>query len=315
MPTTLQTLSSDRIAIANFTEQLRSGNRLVQKVVIDIMSEAFGGGAATGCWHWKYATDLIESAMARLIATGQYQTLEEFENLQLLVPHHQIRSEEQMELQQFSTTLPLAWIVRELVQIRSTDTLLEPSAGTGILAAAISSKLKGTLPLLVLNEISKSRNKLLKEIFPEAWTYSLDAEYLNDVLSQDRKPTSIGMNPPFSCSIGKSKRNSDACLKHVRSALFRLKPQGRLVAIVAHWLSPEKYPEYFANLPARLQTSIFVEGKHYRHHGTTMDVRILVFDKIPGNNLANSIYRTKLTIEQLADLAITSTPNRPQINS
>jgi len=306
---------SDRIVLQNLVSKLKSGNKLVQKVVLDIMSDAFGGGAATGRWNWKQATDLIEGAMSSIVLEGQHQTLTDFTHLQSLAPHHQVRSEEQMELQQFSTTLPLAWIVKELAAIQSTDTVLEPSAGTGILAASSIYKLQNNPQLLILNEISKSRNLLLYEIFAVAPIYSIDAEYLNDILPQTLSPDIVVMNPPFSSSISRSKRDPDVCLKHVRSALSRLKPQGRLVAIVAHWLSPEKYPQYFANLPAQLQSSFFVEGRHYRYHGTTMDVRVLVFDKVPQSHRTSSIDRTKLSIEQLAELLLENTPSRLKLTT
>lgn len=305
------TTAPQQQALKDLIESLQFGNRLTQNIVLNTMTNAYGGGSATGRWCWKQATDLIESAMVSILLDGNYQSLSDFGQLQSLVPHHKVRSEEQMDLQQFSTPLQLAWICRELAQIRATDTLLEPSAGTGILAGATISQLNGMKPqAVILNEISAIRGSLLREVFPSASIHSIDAEYLNDLLPQDKSPDLIVMNPPFSVSVGRSKRNSDACFKHVRSALLRLKPGGRLVAIVANWMSPEKHPEWFAKLPAQLQLSMFVHGKHYRYHGTTMDVRILVFDKIPPGKQIVSIDTPSLLIEQIADIATTLTPSR-----
>jgi predicted RNA methylase len=305
------TKTAQQQALEELISRFQSSDRLSQDVVLNIMSSAYGGGSATGRWSWKQATDLIEAAMSSVLLDGNHQTLSDFRHLQSLVPHHRVRSEEQMELQQFSTPLQLAWICRELAQARSADTFLEPSAGTGILAAAGISRLKGMKPeTLILNEISTMRSNLLREVFPNASIHSIDGEYINDLIPKDESPDVISMNPPFSVSLGRSKRNSDACFKHVRSALLRLKPGGRLVAIVAHWMSPEKHPEWFARLPAQLELSIFVQGKHYRFHGTTMDVRILVFNKIPQEKQIESIDLPDLTIEQIADIAISSTTPR-----
>jgi predicted RNA methylase len=308
-----QTQTQTQVIVTELAAKLKAGDRLTQSVVAEIMSRTFGGGAATGKWNWKQATDLIEGAVVTLLLTGKYQYLEDYTNLQALIPHHQVRSQEQVQLQQFSTPLELAWIVGMLSSVKGSDVILEPSAGTGILAAASVSRLHFDKPhRLVLNEISKSRNGLLQELFSASKPiYSVDAEHLNDVLDRQEQPTLIVMNPPFSVSVGRSKRNPDACLKHLRSALLRLQPQGRLVAIVAHWLSPEKYPEYFASLPAQLQLSLFVDGSHYRYHGTTMDVRILVFDKIPQSEPVKSIdLLFHLTASQLADLALKAVPQR-----
>jgi hypothetical protein len=309
----VQTQTQTQTAIGEFATKLTAGERLTQAVVLELMSYIFGGGVAAGRWNWKQATDYIEAAMVRVILNGGYETIEDFGNLQNLVPHHQVRSEEQIQFQQFSTPLPLAWIIAQLAQIKESDTLLEPSAGTGILVAATINYLNGAFPRkMILNEISKSRNTLLRQLFPTCGsTYSVDAEYLNDVLPQAEQPTLIVMNPPFSASVGRSKRNPDACLKHLRQALLRLQPNGRLVAIVAHWLCPEKYPEYFVSLPAQLQLSLFVSGSHYRYHGTTMDTRILVFDKIPQSTPVKSIdLKFSLTAKELADLAREATPRR-----
>ena len=50
----------------------------------------------------------------RQVLIGKYETLEALEELQQLVPHHQVRLEEQLMLQQYSTPLALAYIVKKL---------------------------------------------------------------------------------------------------------------------------------------------------------------------------------------------------------
>jgi hypothetical protein len=307
-----QVKTQTQIAVAEFVTKLRAGERLTQNVVVELMSYIFGD-LASGKWHWKQATDLIEGAVVRMLLDDDFKSLEDVENLQSLIPHHQVRSQAQIQFQQFSTPLALAWIVGQLSSVKGSDIIAEPSAGTGILAAATANRLFYDKPRrIILNEISPSRKALLRELFDAQHpVYSVNAEYLNDTLNQGEQPTLILMNPPFSSSIGNDKRDKECCMKHLRSALLRLQENGRLVAIVPHWLSPEKQSKYFASLPSQLQLSLFVSGNHYRHHGTTMDTRILVFDKIPQIEIPKSIdLKFSVSARELAAIASESCPRR-----
>ncbi len=307
-----QVKTHTQVAVAEFVTKLRADERLIQNVVIELMSYIFGD-LASGKWHWKQATDLIEAAVVRMLLDDDFKSLEDVENLQSLIPHHQVRSQQQIQFQQFSTPLALAWIVSQLASVKGSDIIAEPSAGTGILAAATANRLFYDKPRrIILNEISPSRKALLRELFDAQHpVYSVNAEYLNDTLNQGEQPTLILMNPPFSSSIGNDKRDKECCMKHLRSALLRLQDNGRLVAIVPHWLSPEKQSKYFASLPSQLQLSLFVSGNHYRHHGTTMDTRILVFDKIPQIEIPKSIdLKFSVSARELAAIASESCPPR-----
>ena len=59
----VQTQTQTQVAVTELAAKLTAGDRLTQDVVIELMSDIFGGGAATGRWNWKQATDLIEAAM------------------------------------------------------------------------------------------------------------------------------------------------------------------------------------------------------------------------------------------------------------
>ena len=112
------------------------------------MSTAFGATDAEGVWVWKDAYEAAEAAMvlflqryARLMRReagagpdGPAAMLAMLETLAALEPSQTRRSEEQMELQQFSTPLPLAYAALQAAAVRPGDTVLEPSAGTGMLA-------------------------------------------------------------------------------------------------------------------------------------------------------------------------------------
>jgi hypothetical protein len=311
-----QVKSQTRIAVSEFVIKLRADERLTQNVVIEVMDRIFGD-SASGKWHWKQATDLIEAAVVKMLIDDDFKSLEDVQNLQSLIPHHQVRSQEQIQFQQFSTPLALAWIVARLANGGKHDLLLEPSAGTGILAAAYVNGLSGEKPRrIILNEISPSRKGLLRELFDvQHPVYSVNAEYINDTLPQGEQPDLILMNPPFSSSIGNDKRDRECCMKHIRSALLRLQEHGRLVAIVPHWLNPEKQSKWCASLPAQLQLSLFVHGSHYRYHGTTMDTRILVFDKIPQTEMPKSIdLNFSMSARELSRLARESCPRQIVVN-
>jgi hypothetical protein len=61
--------------------------------------------------------------------------LQEIEQIHRLCPTQTKRSEVSLQLQQFSTPLPLGYIAKVAANITPDDLVLEPSAGTGILAA------------------------------------------------------------------------------------------------------------------------------------------------------------------------------------
>jgi P-loop containing NTP hydrolase pore-1/C-terminal domain on Strawberry notch homologue len=312
---TVQTQTRTQVATAEFAAALAKGDRLSQDLVGRVMTESFDGGAATGKWTWKKATDLIEAGVIQLLLTKKYHSLADYSSLQELIPHHQVRSEEGIQLQQFSTPLELAWTIGSLTGVTAQDTILEPSCGLGILAATTLGHLTRNPKRLILNEISVWRNGLVQELFPQHRPiYSVDGEYINDTIPRTEQPTLEVMNPPFTSSINRSKRNPDACLRHLRSALLRLKPNGRLVGIFPHWLTPEKFAEYFKALPAQLLLSFYVGGDRYRYHGTNMPTRILAFDKIEQTTLPKSIdFEAKLLPNQITEIALSEMPPRQSI--
>ncbi len=152
LPCNESSLSEAVGAIEQFHILLKQHQRLTQDIVIKVMNEVCSGTAAQGAWDWKQAYNLIEAAFVRLLLTNpEYQDLA---GLQALVPHHTVRAERQIELQQFSTPLEIANIVAIAAQVAPTDLVLEPSAGTGILAAFAAR----TTSQLILNEICPERS-------------------------------------------------------------------------------------------------------------------------------------------------------------
>ncbi|GFE72311.1 strawberry notch-like NTP hydrolase domain-containing protein [Chroococcus sp. FPU101] len=273
---------------------LKQEETITNTVISRLMTEPSGGSDAEGYWLWKDAYEALEAAQVMLIQKqGQElfnkfdhsKALEEIERIHRLCLTHTRRSETSIQLQQFSTPLPLSYIASIAAQITPDDLVLEPSAGTGILASF--AHISGAQ--LLLNEICPKRRGILSELFPNTPVSGFNAEQIDDYLNPEYRPTVVVMNPPFSASPKMAKRNQFATLKHLNSALFRLLDGGRLVAITANWFSPLNYEwcESFIKLQhsAKVVFSGGIEGHVYAKHGTTIETRLTVFDKSPSDNL------------------------------
>ncbi|UKP01017.1 hypothetical protein [Nostoc sp. UHCC 0870] len=265
------------------TKTLIDHRPLTTKTIQAQMNRCFSGTAAEGAWQWKDAYEAVEvAAILYLRNKGLSENpLEELQLIESLCPTHTRRSEEQLQLQQFSTPLSLAYLVSLAGQITNNDLVLEPSAGTGILAQF--AKLQGAS--LMLNELAEDRAQILRRLFPGVPLFQVNAEQINDYLAGKTQPSVVLMNPPFSTSPKINSRNPDATPRHINSALQRLADGGRLVTISANWFSPNNptWRETFVKFQekATVVLSVGVSGKVYSKHGTTMETRITVIDKVP----------------------------------
>src|SRR5579863_5700270 len=108
------------------------------------MEAAFGASDASGAWNWKTAYDACEAASVlflrrygaamRAKAASPAVLLPMLARISNLLPTHTRRSEESESLQQFSTPIGLAFVASIAAAIKPADVVLEPSAGTGLLA-------------------------------------------------------------------------------------------------------------------------------------------------------------------------------------
>ncbi|WP_439486534.1 strawberry notch-like NTP hydrolase domain-containing protein [Blastomonas fulva] len=253
------------------------------------MNLAFGATDSEGGWDWKSAYDACEGAQILLLrawgralmarAGSPANCLALFEKIASHVPTHTRRSLTSQALQQYSTPLPLACIAARAASVRPGDLVLEPSAGTGMLA--IQAELAGAN--LVLNEFDPGRAGFLAELFGNLAITRHDAASIDDRLDETVLPDIVLMNPPFSAAAGVDRPMRDAGFRHIVSALARVRERGRVVAIVGANCSPEAagWREAFEALQdhATLRFSAALAGKVYAKHGTSTPTRLLVFDK------------------------------------
>ena len=162
--------------------------------------------------------------------------------------------------------------------------MLEPSAGTGLLA--ILAEIAGGS--LVLNELAETRAGLLSHLFPAIPVTRFDAAQIDDHLDAGIVPSVVLMNPPFSVMANVSGRMADAAYRHIASALARLADGGRLVAITGANFAPDApaWRDAFVRLQerGRVVFSAAIDGAVYAKHGTTIDTRLTVIDKLPADD-------------------------------
>jgi protein strawberry notch len=295
--------------------RLRTGQRVDRLVLKRMFEEASGGSDASGAWSMREAYDSLELAQVLflldagcpLLEGTPAAILERLDELVAELPVQSYRSEGQIALQQFSTPLPLSYLAGLAAAPRSGDVLLEPSAGNGMLAwlaARAGAR-------LVLNELDSGRRSNLAEAFPGATLSGHDGELIDDLLAPDVRPTLVIMNPPFSRSLG---GHEDRCAgaRHLASALARLSPGGRLVAIMPESFSASGCGRDFrARIEQRacLRLDAAIAPGAFASHGTSVGVRLLVYDRIDSCDS-----QVRICVDRLGDLLepIGSLPARPE---
>ncbi|HZV07657.1 MAG TPA: TrbI/VirB10 family protein, partial [Gemmataceae bacterium] len=224
-------------------------------------------------------------AAMRAKATSPAAMLAMMMRIASLLPTHTRRSEESESLQQFSTPIGLAFVASQAASITPADLVLEPSAGTGLLA--IFAELAGAS--LILNEFAESRAGILGSLFPDLTTTQFDAAHIDDHLDAGIVPSVVLMNPPFSAAVHVNRPMADAALRHVGSALARLPEGGRLVTITGANIAPDNpvWADSFVRLQeqGRIVFSAAIDGAVYARHGTNVDTRLTVIDRVPADDI------------------------------
>lgn len=314
--------TAERRASTLLVDRLRSTTPITRADLNAAMVEGYGGTDADGLWTQRDSFEILEHALAHHLQFGPYplRSLADVTaacDLLERLPTQTVRSEDQIEWQQFSTPVDLAAVAVLLANVQSDDIILEPSAGNGLLVAHCRG-----YAALQLNEYAPVRRARLGHLFPDAVVTGHDGATINSTLAQAPRPSLILINPPFSRSVGLG-ADAHAAVRHLQAALRRLKTGGRLVAIMPDWFGPNARMRDLFETTLRdvsVRTSVRLE-KCYLKHGTSIAVRLFVIDKLPGTIIPATVQRTSireligaLTIHERADLASAS-PAAPKRSS
>ncbi|MCD1635922.1 strawberry notch family protein [Martelella mediterranea] len=315
------------LAAKTLVPLFESGKTIDAAALRAAMEDAFGASDTSGAWVWKDAYEAAEVAQILMLArygalmqrqaTSPQTFFTMIERLAALAPSHTRRSEDSVRLQQFSTPLPLAAIVAQAAGFCAEDLVLEPSAGTGMLA--IFAKIAAAR--LALNELAETRRALLEQLFSDAAVSEHDAASIDDRLDRSITPSVIVMNPPFSAANHVEGRFRQATSQHVLSALARLAPGGRLVVITGESFRPstKSFQSAFQRIgqSSEVVFSAAIDGKVFARHGTTIDTRLTVIDKRVADesdtahvDLEAAYHPTSATTADLLASVLTHCPER-----
>lgn len=291
-----QTATAIITAAHDLLGHLAAGRRIDTPAIRTAMQSAFGASDATGAWGWKTAYEAAE--VAQLLFMRRYgpaihaKTADPFERLKLveriarLNPKQTRRSEEMQAYQQFSTPLGLAWVAGFAAGFLPGELVLEPSAGTGLLA--VQAELAGCR--LAVNEVADVRAAMLGSLFAGSPVSMHDAAQIHDRLDKAVVPSCIIMNPPFSAALNVEARVADTAIRHLSSAVARLSDGGRLVAITGANCAPDHkaWRDGFIRMQdkARVVFSAAIAGSVFAPHGTSVETRLTVIDKVPADDPA-----------------------------
>jgi len=275
---------------------LEQGRTIDARALRAAVQCAFGGSDADGAWDWKTAYEACEAVQILFLrkygpaifrnAGSPAARLAMVEKIAALFPTHTRRSETSQVLQQFSTPIGLAHVVAVAAALQPGDVVLEPSAGTGLLA--IHAERAGAR--LVLNELAGVRAELLTKLFEGVTVTRHDAAQINDLLDPAVIPTVVLMNPPFSALAHVDRTMKDTALRHISSALARLADGGRLVTITGAGCAPDHpaWTDAFIRLQerGRVVFTAAIDGRAYARHGATTATRLTVIDRLPADDPA-----------------------------
>ena len=279
---------------------------LQRDTLLWVMEQAYGGSSADDRWSLRDAYDILELAEVMHLAKSDLPAtpgdcVAALTELVAGLPTHTVRSEEQIQLQQFSTPAPIAYLATLAGRIAATDLVLEPSAGTGLLAAFAHR----AGARLVLNEIDPACGKMLAAAFPSVAVTRHDGELIHDLLEPTIRPTAVLINPPFSRSIG---RHADplAAFRHLRAALMRLGTGGRCAAILPDRIDTLSCAWGKATEGCTLKLHLELPANAYAKHGTSQAVKMMVLEKETGKPA--ELIRCATLAEALAAIAAKAAP-------
>ena len=123
---------------------LGQGQRIDAAILRSVMTDAFGSSDSAGGWDWKLAYVATEAATVLFLrrhgpaliakAGSPDAMLSLLARIASLLPTQTRRSEDMNAFQQFSTPIELGWAAVTAARVQPGEVVLEPSAGTGLLA-------------------------------------------------------------------------------------------------------------------------------------------------------------------------------------
>lgn len=266
-------------------ERLAQGGLISRQALVRMMRETFGATDASGAWSMRDAYDALEAGQVLFLRDHAASPLGQDDPAAILsalidlergLPTQTYRSEHQVDMQQFSTPIALAWIAGLCAQTSDGDVVLEPSAGTGMLTVLAAR----AGAVLHLNERDAQRAALLAHVAGQPVT-AYDGASIDNWLPASFAPDVVLINPPFSRSEGRG-QDRHAGARHLRSALSRLRSHGRCVAILASSFTadgPGRAGYASVCEVVRPRVEIDIRGDVYAKHGTSTRIRLLIFDK------------------------------------
>ena len=127
------------------------------------------------------------------------------------------------------------------------------------------------------------------------------------------------MNPPFSASPYVAGRFAEAAIRHIASALARLAEGGRLVAITGRNVGPDQptWRDSFVRFQekSRVVFTATIAGKAYVRHGTTIETRLTIIDRVPADDPSAFPFSPGLCADagELLDRVSRLVPPRPPV--
>lgn len=155
------------------------------------MVEAFDGKPADST-RMKQAQEIMEAAIAQVAREivakkeGVRTTFDVLQRLYESQPNLNIRTSTSIENQAYSTPAPLAFLASQLAGISKTDTVLEPTAGTGLLL------IEAAPGKAVVNELEPFRAELLRE-----QGFTVTEKDATEQLPVAKPVDAVITNPPF----------------------------------------------------------------------------------------------------------------------
>ncbi|MEF8794317.1 PLxRFG domain-containing protein [Thiohalorhabdus sp.] len=327
---------SDRIMRQS---QQDSPQKVTWEELFQMADRYFGGTQAEGTYTSRDAYDAMELGLNLAIIGEQERfhpnsrepaternILSRIENKLLsMLPTQSKRTEEQQDLQQFSTPPTHAHAAAWVANLGQNDVVLEPSAGTGSMMAHAINGIENAggngNRQVVANEYSERRAEMIEPMVNRV--YQEDAQHLDGILPDDLRPSVVLMNPPFSADAKQGgKKDLGLAGRHVESALKKMADGGRLVAIVGRGMEfgRARTQAWWDKIRSQynVRANVGISGENYRKFGTSFDNRIIIIDKNgateaePLSEDVTTVGELPQLLEGIRDERPASEPTRPE---